>query len=140
LTVIDRFKAWWAKPVTNDEDLEPERRDELLDWAAHQAQRFGVIAPAYMFAEVNRPLMFVYSQFVHFFSPFADTFLGGKAQEVGYLMQDERNLDRFLQKLDELGEAENKTFRESAAARRASRRRRRHPDDPDGPTGPTNPS
>jgi hypothetical protein len=128
VTVWERLKAWWAKPVSDEEDdLAPERRDELIEWTAQQAQRFGVITPAYIFAEMNRPLMFVYSQFVHFFSPFADTFLGGKAQEVGYLMQDPENLDRFLHRLEELGRAENEAEKAARQTRKLSRRR---PQDP----------
>jgi hypothetical protein len=127
VTVWERLKAWWAKPVSDEEeDLPEQRRDALIEWTAQQARRFGLITPTYIFAEMNRPLMFVYSQFVHFLSPFADTFLGGRAQEVGYLMQDTKNLDRFLARLEELGRQEN----EAGQAARPAASPHRRPQDP----------
>jgi len=138
VTVLERLKAWWEKPVTPDDEdpeLDPTRRDEMIEWTAQQAKRFGIIAPAYIFAEASRPVMFVYSQFAHFFSPFADTLLGGnRAQEVGYLMQDPKNLDKFLERLEELGLQETDRERQEREARKAARRRSRAPQDPPSPS------
>ena len=127
MTLMERLRAWWAKPVSPDDpdaDLDPQRRDEIIEWTARQAQRFGVITPAYIFADMNRPLMFVYSQFAHFFSPFADTLFGGnRAQEVGYLLENPKNLDRFLARLEEMAHEQDSAEQAEREARRARRRR-----------------
>ncbi len=121
MTLWQRLKEWWHQPESHEPDLAPDRRDALIEWTAQQARRFGMITPAYLFAEMNRPVMFVASQFVHFFSPFADPFLGGKAQEVGYLLQDPENLDRFLARLEELGKEEDAVDQAARAARSKGR-------------------
>jgi hypothetical protein len=141
LTLWQRFKAWWTLPESDEPDLAPERRDEIIEWTAQQVKRFGMITPAYIFADMNRPVMFVASQFVHFFSPFADSFLGGKAQEVGYLLQDPENLDKFLARLEELGRSEDAEEKKAREAKRGARRAatsRRRGSPPPG-AGPENP-
>jgi hypothetical protein len=119
------LKAWWARPTVDEEVLPAEKSEQMIEWTAQQVKRFGLITPAYIFAEMNRPVMFVYSQFAHFFAPFADAFLGGRAQDVGYLMEDERNLDRFLRRLEELGREEDAEDKARRQARRDARGGRR---------------
>lgn len=121
------LKEWWARPTVTDEvDLPPEKGEQMIEWTAQQVKRFGMITPAYLFAEMNRPLMFVYSQFAHFLSPFAEPYIGSKGRDIGYLLEDEHNLDKFLKRLEELGKEENaeeKRFREERKKARVARRR-----------------
>ena len=85
------------------DDLSPERRDEMIEWVAGKIRDYGMISPAMLFAEGFRPLTFLTSQAIHFVAPVGDTLTGHPyMSEVGFLLQDRDNLDKFLDRLEEM--------------------------------------
>ena len=90
------------------DELSPERRDEMIEWTAGKLQDFGMITPAMLFAEGFRPITFLVSQAIHFVSPIGNALTGHPyLTEVGYLLQDRKNLDMFLDRLEEMAREEN---------------------------------
>ncbi|MHB8757669.1 MAG: hypothetical protein ACYC6V_06630 [Bacillota bacterium] len=78
-------------------------------------QRMGMIAPAVLFGEALKPLSWVGSQAVHFVAPIAGTVFGlDRVDKYGYLLEDRRNVERFLCRLEDLAREEDE---EKAKAR-----------------------
>ncbi len=87
------------------DEIEPERRDELLDEAAQLVARFEMFTPAILVVDGFRPLSFIASQALHFVAPFANVVTGHPyTSEAAYILQDRENLDRFLDRLEELAD------------------------------------
>lgn len=102
---------------TTDFDITPERRDEIIEWAAQQIHKRGLTTPAVFFIEMNRPLSYVGGQAAHFFSPFVNAIFDSQlATEVGHLMSDRKNIDRLIDRLEEL-------TREQEVAERKARKK-----------------
>jgi len=90
------------------DDISSERRDELVDWIARKIHSYRMEVPATAFLELSRPLMFIYAHVVHFLAPVADVLTSHPyASELGYLLQDRENLDRLLDRLEELAHQED---------------------------------
>jgi len=92
------------------EPLSPQRRDEILERIAQRIKRYGLITPAVLFLEMNKPLTFIASQAVHFFSPIVGVFIAN-VEEYAYLMEDRENVDRLIRRLEELAEEEDRERR-----------------------------
>jgi len=89
-------------------DITDDRRQELLDDAVGVVKRFGLITPAIFFGEMNKPLSFIASQALHFFTPILGAFLDEqRVTEYATLLEDRSNLEMFLQKLEKAGIEEN---------------------------------
>jgi hypothetical protein len=88
-------------------DITDERREELLDDAVGIIKRFGLITPAIFFGEMNKPLSFIASQAVHFFTPVLGAFFDeNRITEYATLLEDRGNLEMLLQKLEKAGREE----------------------------------
>lgn len=91
------------------DDLTPERRDQILDMLAQRIHRLGLDVPAVLFLQVNRPLSWLYGQALHFIGPVADLpirSIWGTSftQELAFLLEDQRNIDRLIERLERLNE------------------------------------
>ncbi len=125
------------------DDISPERRDELIEWAAQRIYEWEMVAPAIMLFDGFRPLSFVTSQGMHMLAPFTNLFTGHPyASEIGYLLQDRENLDRLVERLEEMIEEEEKQRRaarkraaEEKAERRSEDAEERKDDPPEGSAG-----
>jgi len=83
------------------EDLSAERRDQLLDEVVGIVTRYGMTVPAVFFAEMNKPLSFIGSQALHFFTPMIGAFVDeSRVTEYALLFEDRENVERLLQKLE----------------------------------------
>jgi len=84
------------------DELTPERRDELIDWIVERAARGGLLTPAILMIEAHRPLSFVGSQAVHFFSPVLGAIWDPKrVDEIAFLLENRENLDLLIERLQE---------------------------------------
>jgi hypothetical protein len=82
-------------------DISPERRDQLLDDVVEIVKRYGLITPAIFFGEMNKPLSFIGSQALHFFTPMIGAFVDeNRVTEYATLLEDRANLELLLQKLE----------------------------------------
>ncbi len=96
------------------EDISPERRDELIEWAAQRIYQWDMVAPAIMLFDGFRPISFVTSQGMHMLAPFTNLFTGHPyATEIGYLLQDRKNLDTLVERLEDMIEEEERERREA---------------------------
>ena len=103
-------------------EITPERRDELIEWMAQQVVKRGLSTPAVMFVEMARPISFIGSQAVQFFSPFINVALNSQlSTEIGFLMEDRKNIDRLVDRVEELTieqDRKEKEWRKKAKERR----------------------
>lgn len=84
------------------EELSVERRAELIEHIAQQITKLGMTTPAIFFLEMNRPVTFLGSQAMHFFSPIASLIGISSMQELAYLFEDRANVEALLQRLEVL--------------------------------------
>ena len=102
--------------------------DELLAAVAKRVVRMGLAVPAVFFLESTKPLSFVGSQVLVFLEPFVAAFLSVRNyQRFARLMEDRRNLERLIQKvemLDEEARAEEKQRKREEKQRKAEAKRR----------------
>ncbi len=89
------------------DELSEDRRDEMIEGVSQRMQKWGMITPAMLFTDIFRPLSFIASQAIHFFAPIGDTLTGHPyMSEAGFLLQDRDNLDRFLDRMEEMSREE----------------------------------
>lgn len=101
-------------------ELSPERRDEIMNWVLRQVDRWGMYTPAILIAEGFRPMNYIFGQMAHFAAPYAHILGMGKlGDEVGFLLEDQANIDEFIRRVEEMGRADA----ERAAAERKARGR-----------------
>ncbi len=101
-------KDWW-RPVAGaaGEAGARDEQDRMIEDAAGFVQRMGMIAPAMLFGEALKPLSWIGSQGIHFLAPLAGTILGfERVDKYGYLLEDRGNVERFLDRLEELADEE----------------------------------
>jgi hypothetical protein len=84
-------------------ELEPEERDAFLDRMAREVTRRRLEAPAILALEMHRPLMFLGSQALAVFTPMlAPAFGLENLQKLYRILEDRQNLDRFIERIEEL--------------------------------------
>jgi hypothetical protein len=84
-------------------DVSPERRDQLIYMVADQVVKRGLETPATFFVEMNRPLSFIGGQALVFFAPILGVVFNQQTiEEFARLMEDRKNVDRLLNKIEEL--------------------------------------
>lgn len=81
--------------------LEPETRDELVEFVAREIQLRGLTAPAVMFLEASRPYQPLGSQAMLFFDPVLRGLFGGDLAEVQYVLADDMGIERLIERLEE---------------------------------------
>jgi hypothetical protein len=102
------------RPSPFNAELEPEERDRILDRVAHEVTRRGLEVPAILALEMHRPLTFLGSQALVVFTPMlAPAFGIGNLQKLSKLLEERENLDRLIERIEELA-AERRRPREEA--------------------------
>jgi hypothetical protein len=81
-------------------ELSAERREQLIGELAARIARWGLITPAILFLEVNRPFSFIGSQALLLFQPLLSPLLGNKVAEYAQLFEDRASVKRLLQRLE----------------------------------------
>lgn len=94
-------------PPQDDDELTPERRDELINWLLEKIDRWKLYTPAILLVEGMRPLHYIGAQMAFFGAPYLSILGAGElGNEVGRLLSDPKNLDLFLQRLEERARAQ----------------------------------
>lgn len=107
-------------------EVSPERRDELINKVAEQVVKRGLETPATFFVEMNRPLSFIGGQALVFIAPVLGVIFDQRTiEEFARLMEDRKNIDRLLDKIEDLSKKRDveqkewvKRQREKAALRK----------------------
>jgi len=100
-------------------EITPQERDELIEKLARLVQRFGMYTPAIFLLETGKDLSWLGSQFMHLFSPVI-TVIWNDFEKLAFLLEDKQNVERLIQRIEELSEQEKK----QAAKRREKSRAR----------------
>jgi hypothetical protein len=75
----------------------------IFDRIAAEVVRRGMVTPAVLFIELNRPLAFLAGQTAHVLFPFLAPLLGiGLARQLAHLLEDPANVDRLLERVEQL--------------------------------------
>ena len=95
-----------AGRLIDSEDSERRDRERgLIDALAQEASRTGLGSAAMLIAESARPLSRLGSHALHFLTPSVGLFLGEqRLQNLACLLEDRGNLERFVDKVEELEE------------------------------------
>ena len=84
-------------------EVTPEERDRILDRVAREVTRRRLEVPAILALELHRPLTFLGSQALVVFTPLlAPAFGVENLQKVSKLLEDRGNLDRLMERIEEL--------------------------------------
>jgi hypothetical protein len=78
-------------------ELSVERREQLIEELAARIARWGLITPAVLFLEVNKPFSFIGSQALLLFQPLLSSLLGNRVVEYAQLFEDRASVERLLQ-------------------------------------------
>ncbi len=103
-------------------DVSPERRDQLIYMVADQVVKRGMETPATFFVEMNRPLSFIGGQALVFFAPILGVIFNQHTiEEFARLMEDRKNVDRLLDKIEELTRERDRERQEWVRRQRVQR-------------------
>jgi hypothetical protein len=84
-------------------ELTEEERDRILERAAREVVRRRMQMPAVLALELHRPLSFLGSQALIVFTPLlAPAFGLDNLQKLSLLLEDRANLDRLIDRIEEL--------------------------------------
>jgi hypothetical protein len=90
--------------------------DELLEAVAGRVVRMGLAVPSVFFLESTKPLSFVGSQALVFLEPFVQAFLTIRHyQQFTRLMEDRRNVEKLIQRVEALDDENRRAERERKA-------------------------
>lgn len=81
-------------------ELSVERREQLIGELAARIARWGLIPPAILFLEVNKPFSFIGSQALLLFQPLFSLMFGDRVVEYAQLFEDRASVERLLQRLE----------------------------------------
>jgi len=106
-----------SPPAGGEADLD----EALLASVAGRIVRMGLSVPAVFFLESTKPLSFLGSQALVFMEPFVKAFLNlASYDRFTTLMEDRKNIERLIRKIEELEDERSRKAREEKAARRAA--------------------
>ncbi|MBI3872922.1 MAG: hypothetical protein HY304_07605 [candidate division Zixibacteria bacterium] len=117
------FKRWFdsresveaAPPLTEEEAA-------LLAKLAAKVIQWKMTVPAILFLESVKPLNYLGAQAMVFFEPFATTIFNGREYDTFRVMIERReNVERLLQKIEELDSLALQSEKEARRQRRAGR-------------------
>ncbi|UCH78750.1 MAG: hypothetical protein JSU81_02025 [Candidatus Coatesbacteria bacterium] len=104
----------------DNDELSPERRDELIAKIARAIVERNLTAPAIFFLESSKPLSFVGSQVMVFLDPLVRSIFNVRGyNDVRLALEERENVDRLLRTIEQY----DADFR--AKRKQAKRRKRR---------------
>jgi len=108
--------------LSNTGDITVERRDELINKVAEQVVKRGLETPATFFVEMNRPLSFIGGQGLIFLAPILGVIFNQQTiEEFGRLMEDRKNIDRLLDRIEDLSKQQQAEQKEWIKRQREKR-------------------
>lgn len=97
------------------ESLSEEDIQKVADDIANAVVKRGVVAPAIMFLEMNKPLSFIASQGLIITMPFLAPFIGAdKTGRYSRFFKDSENVERLIQRIEELAEEQDRKKNEKS--------------------------
>lgn len=103
-------------------EVSPERRDQLINMVADQIVKRGLETPASFFVEMNRPLSFIGGQGLVFLAPILGVIFNQHTiEEFARLMEDRKNIDRLLDRVEDLTKQRDREQKEWVRRQREKR-------------------
>lgn len=99
------------------EPIDLKRRDEIIEAIANRIEQFGMLVPAIFFLEMNKPLSYIGGQAMHFFAPIVSVFFN-TFEDYAFFLEDRKNVELLIQKLESLSEKEEAERRQKKEARK----------------------
>jgi hypothetical protein len=97
-------------------EMTEERRNQLIETIVQKVAQYGMITPAIFFLEMNKPLSYIGSQAMHFFSPMVSVVFAS-FEEYAYFFEDRQNVERLIVRLEQVS---NEQDEKAKAAREAA--------------------
>jgi len=86
------------------DELPMERREAIIEAVAKRVVSMGLSVPAILFLEMHKPVSFLASQAVTFFSPVFAAFFGfARMNETAAFLRKRENIEALVEKIEELG-------------------------------------
>jgi hypothetical protein len=104
------------------DDLPDSERDEIIEKVATQVVSRRMATPAILFLEMHKPVSFIASQSLVVLSPFTAPFVGmDNVQVASKLLEKRENVEKLIQRIEELSAEQEAGDRASKKAARAAR-------------------
>ena len=88
---------------TNYYELEPERRDFIINYMAEKIDKYAMGTPAIVFLEAGRPLSFIGGSIMWGAAPFLNIFVNDQyTREIALFLEDRKNIELLIQKIESL--------------------------------------
>ena len=101
--------------LTDYDDLTDEQVNGAIEDIARHIVRRRLETPAILLLEMHKPVSFIASQALVVGTPFLGPLLGvDRLAHYGSILRDRANLDRLIQRIDELASARDHAAKESA--------------------------
>lgn len=100
-------------------EMTEERRTQLIENIAQKVAQYGMITPAIFFLEMNKPLSYIGSQAMHFFSPIVSV-LFTSFEEYAHFFEDRQNVERLIVRLEQVASEQEEKARAARQAARAA--------------------
>lgn len=108
------FRGGWAKPRLG-EPLDPERKEEIIEWVAQNVVKYGLETPAIVALGSSKPALPIitglgifHTYWLFGLHPSVNKF----GTEAVAVLDDHDCIDRMMKRIDELAEEERKKKRE----------------------------
>ncbi len=89
------------KQSTWDDEISPERRDELIENLARKVVKHGMATPAILFLEMHKPFAFLASQTMILGSGFLAPLVGVQnIQEYSKLIESRDNVELLIRRIE----------------------------------------
>ena len=102
-------------------EMTEERRNQLIENIAQKVAQYGMITPAIFFLEMNKPLSYIGSQAMHFFSPIVSV-LFASFEEYAYFFEDRQNVERLITRLEVVSSEQDQKVRDAHEAAKAAQK------------------
>ena len=84
-------------------ELEPERRDFIVNYMAEKIDKYGMGTPAIVFLEAGRPLSFIGGSLMWGAAPFLNIFVNDQyTREIALFREDRKNMEALISKIESL--------------------------------------
>ena len=88
---------------TNYYELEPERRDFIINYMAEKIDKYAMGTPAIVFLGAGRPLSFIGGSIMWGAAPFLNIFVNDQyTREIALFLEDRKNIELLIQKIESL--------------------------------------
>jgi len=101
-------------------EMTEERRNQLIDNICQKVIQYGMSTPAIFFLEMNKPLSYIGSQAMHFFSPIVSV-LFTSFEEYAYFFEDRQNVERLIVRLEQMSSEQDQKARDAREAAKTAR-------------------